>query len=209
MQIARITIELLKPIPIAPLSVEAFVAHDGKRAQTVEAVLRAGDVDVARAVALRIRSGDVELPARMAPALTVPSYDRAEPFVFPFFSAAIGYHTAVEVRFGRGRFGDGDVVAWMRPRVALVEGETMSPVERLMIAADSGNGVSVVLDTSRYTFINPDLSVHLFRLPRGEWIALEAITRASREGVGLASAELHDELGPIGVSAQTLLVAAR
>src|SRR4030095_10994058 len=50
-------------------------------------------------------------------------------------------------------------MAWMRPRVALVEGETPSPLQRLLVVADSASGLAVVLDPDRSTFINADLIV--------------------------------------------------
>ena len=71
-------------------------------------------------------------------------------------------------------------------RAALVAGEQPTPLQRVLIAADSGNGVSATLDWSRYVFINVDLTVHLHRLPAGEWVCLDAITVPEPTGVGLA-----------------------
>jgi hypothetical protein len=79
----------------------------------------------------------------------------------------------------------------------------------VLVAADSGNGVSAALDWRRYLFINVDLSVHLHRLPAGDWVRLEAVTLPERNGVGLADSALHDERGPIGRALQTLLIAER
>jgi hypothetical protein len=77
------------------------------------------------------------------------------------------------------------------------------------VAADSGNGVSSALDWRRYLFINVDLSVHLHRLPVGEWVCLDAETFPEANGVGMADTRLLDERGQIGRAAQTLLVAER
>jgi hypothetical protein len=97
----------------------------------------------------------------------------------------------------------------MRMRQPLVEGEEPSPLQRLLAAADSGNGVSATLDWSRYRFINVDLTVHLHRPLAGEWVCLDAITIPEGDGVGLADTALYDERGPIGRAAQTLLVDRR
>ena len=70
----------------------------------------------------------------------------------------------------------GPALVWMRMRQPLVEGEEPSPLQRVLVAADSGNGVSATLDWSRYLFINVDLSVHLHRMPEGEWVCLDAVT---------------------------------
>ena len=91
----------------------------------------------------------------------------------------------------------------------LLPDEQPTPLQRVLIAADSGNGVSVTLDWSRYLFINVDLSVHLHRMPTGEWVCLDAVTLAEPNGVGMADARLFDERGPIGRGVQTLLIADR
>jgi hypothetical protein len=116
----------------------------------------------------------------------------------------------MEYRFVSGAFTDpGPATVWMRPRVPLVAGEEFNPLGRVLVAADSGNGVSSVLDWRRYLFINVDLSVHLHRMPAGDWVCLEAVTLPEQNGIGLADARLHDERGPIGRAAQTLLVGER
>ena len=43
----------------------------------------------------------------------------------------------------------------------------------------------------------------------GEWICLDAVTTISDGGVGLATSVLSDVEGPVGVGAQSLLVAPR
>jgi hypothetical protein len=95
----------------------------------------------------------------------------------------------------------------MRPRVALVEGEEITPLQRVMLAADGGNGVSAPLDWERFVFINTDLTVHLLRPPEGEWVCLDSVTHV--DGLGMTDTALWDERGRIGRAAQTLLVRAR
>ncbi len=93
--------------------------------------------------------------------------------------------------------------------IPVIAGEEISPLGRVLVVADSGNGVSATLDWRRFLFINVDLSVHLHRLPAGEWVCLDAVTLPQPDGIGLADTLLLDERGPIGRAAQTLLVAAR
>ena len=121
-----------------------------------------------------------------------------------------GYHTAVEYRFVRGGFVEpGPAVVWMRSRVPVVAGEQLTPLQRVLVVADSGNGVSATLDWRRFLFINVDLTVHLHRLPAGEWVCLDAVTTPEADGIGLADTVLSDEGGRIGRALQTLLVAER
>ena len=116
----------------------------------------------------------------------------------------------MDYRFIAGRFLEpGPATVWMRMRQPLVAGENPSPLQRVLVAADSGNGVSATLDWSRYLFINVDLSVHLHRLPVGEWVCLDAVTLPESHGVGLADTALFDERGPLGRALQTLLVRER
>ena len=121
-----------------------------------------------------------------------------------------GYHSAMEVRFLSGAYTEpGPARAWMRMRVPLVAGEEPSALDRVLVAADSGNGVSSPLDYRRYVFINADLSVALRRLPSGDWVCLDAITYAEPDGVGLSDTALLDERGLIGRATQSLLVRER
>jgi hypothetical protein len=115
----------------------------------------------------------------------------------------------MELRVARGEYGVGALAAWLRARHPLVEGEEPSALSRVLLAADSGNGVSGRLDTERFSFANPDLSVALHRAAVGEWIGLDATTSIEPEGVGLADSRLYDDQGPIGRVTQTLLVAER
>jgi hypothetical protein len=73
-------------------------------------------------------------------------------------------------------------------------------------AADFGNGVSAIARFGEMTFINADLTVHLHRLPAGEWVCLDSRTTLGTEGVGLAESVLYDEKGVIGRSLQSLLL---
>ena len=134
----------------------------------------------------------------------------AEPGEFFPTGHEVGYHSAMDYRFLTGGFLEaGPATVWMRPRVALVAGEEVTPLQRVLVAADSGNGVSAALDWKRYLFINVDLSVHLHRMPEGEWVCLDAITLPEPDGVGMADSALFDERGPIGRAVQTLLVDER
>jgi hypothetical protein len=66
--------------------------------------------------------------------------------------------------------------------------------------------VSGRLDPREWLYINADLTVHVYREPVGEWIALDAVTAIGPEGIGSATSVLHDLTGPVGRGAQALLV---
>lgn len=224
-RVGRITFEILRPVPIRPLAVSARVVRPGRSVELVEAELRDGAEALVRATAWRLRDAELELPDRVTsidgadeaepastlrPGFSPPGPERGRPHGFFPTGQEVGYHTAMDYGFVRGAFTDpGPATVWMRPRHPLVAGEGPTPLQRVLLAADSGNGVSAALDYRRFVFINVDLTVHLNRTPAGEWVCLDSITIPERTGTGITDTALYDELGPIGRAVQTLLVAER
>jgi hypothetical protein len=212
MRVSRVTVEFTRPVPIAPLEVEAELAQRGKRVEVVRAHLRAGDGAreiVARATVTRIRVAEVALErlgAVVGDEAPPPPPNASQPFRLPFFSCNVGYHTAIDLRIARGEFGSGAIAAWLRMRGVLVAGRVTAPIERVMVAADSGNGVSCALDYRRHLFINPDLSVHLHRHPVDDWVGLDARTELCEDGIGLARSRLFDAQGTCGYALQSLVL---
>ena len=211
--VARVTVEFLRPVPISAVRVAARVVRDGRSVRSVDATLVCVDDgrELCRATGLAIRRAPtgIALPAIDRPALPYALPSECPEWTFPFFAEPVAYHHAMELRFARGDFGHGPAVAWMRMRGALVAGESPSPLERAMCAADSGNGVGVVLDVTRYTFVNPDLTVCLSRPLSGDWICLDSQTVPWPSGIGLAESALWDGVGLVGRAAQSLVVAER
>jgi len=121
-----------------------------------------------------------------------------------------GYLSAIEWRNVRGQFGErGPATVWARMRYPLLPDEEPGPLERVLAIADSSSGVSGELDLREWHFINPELTVHLHREAAGEWICLDAQTTISAGGAGLGTSVLSDLDGPVGVCAQSLLIAPR
>lgn len=207
MLVARMTVEILGPIPVGELEVQAAVARPGRSVELVEATMSAAGRDVARASAWRVkRAAGAEIASRQARPDPLPEAGDE----LSTGGWVDGYLSAVEWRFVRGHFTEaGPSAAWTRLRVALVEGEEPTPLQRVLAVADSGNGISSELDLSQWHFINPELTVHLHREAVGEWVCLDAATTISPGGAGLATSVLSDLEGPVGVGAQSLLVAPR
>ena len=103
----------------------------------------------------------------------------------------------------------GPAAVWLRMRYPLLDGEEPTALQRVMIAADVGNGISAVVDWRRFLFINVELTVHLERMPDGEWVCVDAITVPGSNGIGTAESVLADRRGRIGRAAQTLLIRER
>jgi hypothetical protein len=225
-RLARVCIDILRPIPIGKLSISTRTVRPGRRVALVEAMMEADGREVLHARGWRIERSAGTVPVvkddARRPAPVPPAGDGLAPEIF---SRQRGYLTMIEWRFdavGSGGAGaafagpaaipgpDGlearTRAAWTRPRIPLLPGEEMSPMARTLLVADSGNGVSAALPVSEFTFVNVDLTVVLPRDPVGEWLLLEAVTAIGADGTGLATTKLSDQTGSFGSALQTLLV---
>lgn len=134
---------------------------------------------------------------------------RLPPAIFPFASRHVGYADLVETRVAQGNFFQGPCAIWFRLRHPLVEGDQVSAYQRVAVAADSGNGISAILDFQSFRFVNSDLTINLLRRPQGEWICLDARTLLGPNGGGLAESVLYDTQGLIGRATQSLTISRR
>ena len=216
MEIGRVTVELFRKVPTVPLRTESRVVREGKRIQVVEVSATAGDTEMARATVLRLRAADLTLPPSALPdeptpppPSSVPPPDRSTWGVGPTDGRVMFHRHAIDIREVEGSFRElGPAAVWIRMTRPLVAGEEPSPVVRAVVAGDFSNGVSRLLHSSDWVFMNADLTVHLHRRPRGDWIGLRAESHLDPSGRGVAHALLYDLDGPVGRSTQTLFVDA-
>lgn len=202
--ICRMTVEILKPVPVADVEITSRVIRPGRRIALVDAALSVGDDVVMLARAWFMRIADVDVPRTRRP--ESPPKGNA-PAVIPD-SWGSGYLQAIEWLEASGTFAEpGPATAWSRPRYPLVAGRELTGIERVMVVADSGNGLSAAADPTQLIYVNPELSVHLLRPPEGEWIWMSAETFLDQCGVGLAITTLGDRSGQIGTGNQSLFVA--
>jgi Acyl-CoA thioesterase C-terminal domain/Acyl-CoA thioesterase N-terminal domain len=210
-QVGRVVFEILRPVPIGPVRIESRVLRPGKKVQLVEASLSGEAGELMRVTAWLLRKAELELPDG-AVVDDAPPPGPEQGWTPEFFPTGqdVGYHTAMEWKAVAGAFLEpGPATVWMRMRHPLVAGEEPSPLQRALVAADVGNGISAVLDWRSYVFINVDLTVHFERMPEGEWVCVDAATRPQPTGIGTAESKLSDRRGRIGRAAQSLLIAAR
>ncbi len=210
--ISRLTANLLRPVPIGELDIELATDYAGRNAGHFSARLMAGGKEVARFTALAQRENEVCLPADLPghPLPMAPKEPEESPLdIFPFASEHVGYADLVETRVAKGSLFHGPCAVWFRLRHPLLTNELPSVYQRVAVAADSGNGISAILDLKTYTFVNSDLTVNLLRRPQGQWICLDARTYLGPDGGGLAESALYDSQGFIGRATQSLSVSRR
>jgi acyl-coenzyme A thioesterase PaaI-like protein len=212
--IARLSFELLRPIPFAALSISTRIVRAGRRVQELAGELHRGEELICRASALRVQPIPDGLPGVSPPASLdgpMPGPETGKPVRFALNDAdrASFAASAMEMRWLSDPQTLGPGRVWMRLRHPLLPDETLTPLARLAATADFGNGVSAELPFERFLFINADLTIHLHRTPHGEWIGLDARTLLRGSGMGLAESLLHDVHGPVGRAFQTLVVQPR
>jgi hypothetical protein len=209
MRIARVTIDLMRPVPLAELTLETEVLREGRKIQLCAVRLLSDGVVVVGATVLKIKTQALVLPSDVGDiAVTLPAPEEA-PEENPSFSSS-PFVTGIAMRAARGRFGvPGPGAIWYRADRPLVEGQPISQAMRAVVAADFCNGTSAVLDFQQWTFINADLTVSFAREPIGEWILLDAESWIGPDGAGLAMARLADIRGYFGRAVQSLVIEKR
>lgn len=206
---ARIAFHLLKPVPLTPLTLETEIVRDGRIARRTRADLKAAGETVCFAYGLQIRHGEGAVPEIGFGSRIEAGPETGEPP--PNFTGYTMFPgDGVDVSFVKGHLLEpGPATAWFRLRHPVVEGEPVTQLQRVMAAADFGNGISSAVRWDQFTFVNPELTVFLLRDSEGEWIGNDAETAINPGGIGLADATLHDERGPFGRALQSLYVAPR
>jgi hypothetical protein len=210
--LARLTVNLLRPIPIDELAIAVNSDYAGRNSAHFSFALEAQGKEVARGTALVQREAPLALPEGLSghPLPNAPRPPGDSPVgQFPFASKDPGYSDLVESRVAEGQMFRGPCAIWFRLRHPIVAGEAPLPVERVAVAADSGNGISAILDFRKYLFVNTDLTINLLRQPKGEWVCIQAQTLLGPDSSGLAESRIYDEEGLIGRGTQSLVVRAR
>ena len=209
MRIARVTVDLMRPVPVAPLTIESEVLREGRKIQLSAVRLSANGIVVVAATVLKIKVQRNELPpdAVIHP-VELPGPDRSPVEDVDFSSSP--FVTGMSLRAARGKFGvPGPGAIWYRADRPIVEGAAISQAMRAVIAADFCNGTSSVLDFRQWTFLNADLTVNFARQPVGDWILLDAESWIGPDGAGLAMARLADIRGYFGRAVQSLVIEKR
>jgi hypothetical protein len=220
MQPARLTVDLFRPVPREPLGVATRVVREGRRLRLLEASLYHQGAEIGRASALALATAEVDIPehARLDSEPPAPLKEAlTQPPVIGVHSIPNrvnrrfppGLHTLVPLKPALLAMGSGRGTTWVRLPVELIAGQQTSPLVRVAVLADFSNGFAQLYLDSGTGFINADLTLNLHRLPAGEWIGIDARTRAQPHGVAMAESELYDERGLIGRVSQSNLTMAR
>ena len=211
MRAGRLTVDLMRTVPVAPLHAATRIVREGKRLQVVEASLAHDGVEVARASALRMRIG------ASADALTHSRRPNEAPPPEPgdldtsrLAAAGLrvpGFIRALDMSRVAGGLGTGaPAISWFRLKVPVVLGEDASPWARLAAMADFTSGTANFLEIDRWSSINADVTLNMLREPTTDWIAVDAVAHVAGDGIGHSRASLYDLHGLVGTGATTQIV---
>jgi hypothetical protein len=207
-RLVRLTLDLVRPVPMAGFRVDAEVVRAGRSVTTSRAAIVDGEGRV-RTTASGLHLRVAESGPRPTAVLDVPPLAGAEPGPFPIsrtLHGLPGFMGGVEVRYPPGQDpGPGPTTLWMRA-LPLLPDEVPSPFQRICPLADCGNAFSRNAEPWEAGFVNPDLTLVVHRPPQGEWLGSRSVSHWEPDGIGLAAAELFDQRGAVGRALQTLLL---
>ena len=194
---ARLTVDMFRSVPWAPLAVRTEVVRAGRRLHALDAWLEHEGGVVARASALLLRPSE-EPPGRIAevpaPAPPPPADIPVDPEALPLLEGSW------ERRTLPAEAPDAPATRWVRVLLPLLPGEPVTPLVRTAAAADMTNPSANRSERGLF-FINGDVTLYLHRPPEGEWLCMRVASRQSVEGIATAECALFDERGEVGRSA--------
>lgn len=201
----RLTVDLYKAPAMAPTTVTTTLVRAGGRVRAIDALLIVGGENVARASTLWLRRGGTPEGEDAIPRTAMwdappPADDDADPVMW-FDVRPIGDR-------GFGAPGPEPRRVWLRDHRPLVAGATFTPFVRAALCADFASPFANS-GPSGLDYINADLTLHLGRLPIGEWIGIETNERIAADGVSVAECSYFDQTGPIGFSSVCAVVTPR
>lgn len=198
---ARLTIDIMGAVPLEPLAADILVLREGKRMQLLSVELTHGGRIWVRATALRVRVGE-------SPCAETPP-TRSFPDDRDIAEAVRASPIAATVRVQGGYPDPGPGAWWVNPTAAVVVGESLGPLAAVAMVSDYGSGVAPLVSPDAWTFANVDIGIHLTRLPRGDWLLVDATSESAGNGIGVAHARLGDRDGMFGSAHQTVFLDRR
>jgi len=195
--LARLSIDIFRPVAVAPTSLRGEVVREGKRIKLADLFIEQGGVVVARAKGLMLLPGeDAAAPAPGGnPVGSWRDYPTAP-------DVAVGdrpqFNVDVEFRPTRPAASGPGFAVWIRVPYAILPDTPMSPTVRAAAVADITNAVGIWSLPDLRGFINADIDLTLHRRPQGEWICLESTGRPDARGIAVSSVNVHDEAGLLG-----------
>ena len=194
---ARLTTDMFRVAPMAPVTVTTFVRRDGNRIRVVDASISGDDgTEIARGSVVFLRRAEQPEGQVWSPPLwEVPPPDLIAP---QEMKGPPGMKPVWETRRIEGDFGSlGQKRAWTRETLDFVQGVELTPFVRVAQISDFANPFANS-GSAGLNFVNADATLYLHRYPVGEWIGVEVVAHHSADGIAVGECALYDEEGAIG-----------
>jgi Thioesterase-like superfamily len=209
-QMARVQIDLERPVPLEPLLGRVRRRQVSRRVAHLELEL---STSAGRAVSARALLTHREPISITADAWSPPPGPQGLAamdwsHLYPEDAGPNFVRDAVEHRIVRGGYGvPVSSAAWLRLTVPVVDGRASCGLSQLLGVGDFGSPLSQTNAIgSGSALINLDLNATLFRQPTGPWFFLDATGQVGQGGLGLAVTQVFDLEGPLGVITQSQVV---
>jgi len=203
LQLARLTVELWRPVGLEPVTVRSRVARGGRRLAVVDATVSDGDTTLVRATSTWVapQRGDATttFAGRSATPPPMP-LEAVDPAAGGFDYPRPGFNCdAVELRSVHGDTETpGPAVLWARVRRPVVAGTPLTPLQTVATLSDLVAAVGWDWGPGGVAMINPDVTLQLHRLPEGDWVCVDAAARINGAAVGWCGGTLADDHGVFG-----------
>lgn len=214
MQLARLTVDLFRPVPMALLEPRSRIIRDGKRIKVLEVSLFHEEQEICRSNALIVEKQDIELPTHaqlpeLPPKKIIDAFAQDEVIGINAINKAAeleyppGLHTLIPLKPVFLNLGVGRGCSWVRLPLNVREGIDNSPLVNVATLADFSNGFAQLYLSPEEGFINADITLNLHRMPVDDWIAIDAHARAQSSGISMVETVLYDQYGMIGRVSQS------
>ena len=194
---SRLTVDLFKAARGVPTLTKLALVRDGRRVRNAECELVQDGVTVVRATLVQYRLSE---PPRGTEWVSSTEFEapsaRDETRGIGIGSDEAGWSGAIadHQNASRKRF--------LTRTIDVVDGHRNTPFVRAVVAAE-GTSLVTNLGTAGVGYINGDLTVALARLPRDEWIGVQADSHWAVDGISVGSSTLFDGSGAIGTGMVT------
>ena len=210
LQFSRVSLDMFRPVPNSPLTVESSIVRDGKRVQLIDISIIGNGKEVARGTGLKMLPVNIELPDGM----TVSSETLPDPESIATTSLMgkidtenfpPGLHFQLESKKVSGFVARGEGESWFRMPIPVVDHIPMSPFVHMCLISDFGNGTGQFMVKKSAGSINTDITLYLHRLPESEWVGFSSKAHMQLNGIGVILTQLCDTKGPVGHISQAIM----
>ena len=215
-QVSRVTVDMFRVPPMAPLMLGGEVVRTGRRIKVIDVHVTTeyperGRIEIARATVVMLRKtqnpkGTLWTPPKWD--INAPDENLPMPSEIDGRKPTKGHKPiwqTLEVTPGSPhqpiQSGTGGTIgrrrAWIREIHELIAGEITSPIVRVAQVADVANPFANS-GTHGLVYINADVSLYLHRNPEGNWIGTENSYHDADNGTAVGTVTLYDKMGNIG-----------